>query len=870
MTKTFININIINRIIIPIIFIFSVKSATSQISEHSIKSALICNIANNISWQNESDIQQYNMAILSPDSVLFKRIKRISCLNKFKGKQLNVYLIKSIDKIKPNTHIIFCSRYYIDLLKNYNRQKHNNTLLITEACNDDNLYMVNLYKDNKTNKLLYKVSQNNIKSGNLSCSDDLLIWGGSHLDIRELYMKTNSKLNNKIQDYNNLQSQLEQTQLEKDSIRQEQQALLTNIRILLYKIAQKENELSELNSNIRSKDKMLSNAETKLKNKETLLINASDESKKLEQQIVLAEGKLNQLDSLIEENRQYINIQENLIKKKENLITLTQQRIKLQRIIVLVSIALLVLSVIAISFYLKAYRIKNRSNKKLEKLVAEKTDELQQSQAYFESLFGNSPIALLELDLAGVYEYITSLDLSLEEVFEKLQTDKELIKITAEKIVLRNLNNLAIKLFRLENVENKNKFFFDYTIEHYNDVYLQYKLMVLEKVKYSVYESSRNITDTETVHVKINWILLEENNVYSNVLIAIQDISELKQYQQELTNHKEHLEDIVVQRTEQIQQLNEQLFAQNQNLMANNQQLETQQDQIKLLNKKLIKTNTNLQIQKDQLKETIDELKNTQNQLVQSDKMASLGLLTAGIAHELNNPINFINAGNQVLKALFAKVLPILEMQTKIANNTITDAELSDMRKNINYAELIESIKTVLTNMDTGVERTSKIIKGLTTYSRKNDDVYQKYDIKKAIKNTLIILQNEYKNRITLIEQYHSDNVINCIAGKIDQVFMNIISNAIDSIEGKGTIKILTTVNKNNLVVTIEDSGKGISKENKAKIFDPFFTTKKVGKGVGLGLYISYGIIQKHKGKIKVDSELKKGTKFTIELPLNA
>lgn len=274
---------------------------------------------------------------------------------------------------------------------------------------------------------------------------------------------------------------------------------------------------------------------------------------------------------------------------------------------------------------------------------------------------------------------------------------------------------------------------------------------------------------------------------------------------------------------------------------------------------------------KNELETKIRELKETQSQLVLSERMASLGQLTAGIAHELNNPINFINAGivglEQDLKDLMLLLEKYEAVETK-ENAKELLVEIKMIKQKIDYDYLKKEIPETIESIISGVGRSIEIVDGLRDFSYGNSKNYVYADINKCIKTTLTLLQYKLKDRIELVLDFDASNEeILCNPSELKQVFMNILMNAIQAIKDKGTITISTRKEVNNTKILIEDDGVGMDDNVKTHLFEPFFTTKEVLEGTGLGLSISYGIIQKHDGEIKVESELGKGSKFIITLP---
>jgi signal transduction histidine kinase len=264
--------------------------------------------------------------------------------------------------------------------------------------------------------------------------------------------------------------------------------------------------------------------------------------------------------------------------------------------------------------------------------------------------------------------------------------------------------------------------------------------------------------------------------------------------------------------------------------------------EIETLNEELTSTNEELHSQRDNLETALSNLQKAQNQLVQSEKMASLGVLAAGVAHEINNPLNFIQGG-------------ILAIEDYIKEN------IPEHRK---------GIIPLLQIVNTGVSRTTRIVSSLNHYSRKDDFVCESCAIHSIIDNCLLMLNDKIIKGISIRKEYTLKPFSNmCNEGKMHQAILNILSNAVDAIEGEGLISISTTLANEFLEISITDNGCGIPNENRTKITDPFFTTKDPDKGTGLGLSITQNIIKEHKGILEFESEVGKGTTVLIKLPVN-
>ncbi|MFT5618932.1 MAG: signal transduction histidine kinase, partial [Arenicella sp.] len=282
-----------------------------------------------------------------------------------------------------------------------------------------------------------------------------------------------------------------------------------------------------------------------------------------------------------------------------------------------------------------------------------------------------------------------------------------------------------------------------------------------------------------------------------------------------------------------------------------------------------------IEAQNKELENTLDDLKEAQIQLIHSEKMASLGQLTAGIAHEINNPINFISGGVEALTMILDDLFKVMETYSGFEDADEVQLEkikqdVREIKIEVEYDDLVVDIGQMLKDIKYGTHRTAEIVVGLRNFSHSNETKKAPANLHECIETTLTILRNQYKDKIEIIRDFDDKlPIVNCTIGQINQVFMNIIANSIQAIDGKGEIRISTKKLENDKVaIIISDSGKGMTEEVRNKVFDPFFTTKDIGKGTGLGLSISHGIIKDHEGEISVTSELGKQTTFRIELPI--
>ncbi|MES2513545.1 MAG: 7TM diverse intracellular signaling domain-containing protein [Bacteroidota bacterium] len=275
-----------------------------------------------------------------------------------------------------------------------------------------------------------------------------------------------------------------------------------------------------------------------------------------------------------------------------------------------------------------------------------------------------------------------------------------------------------------------------------------------------------------------------------------------------------------------------------------------------------------------ELKNTLSNLKETQAQLVNAEKMASLGQLTAGIAHEINNPINFVSANVKPLKLDIGDVLTLLEKYELIASQEISAGKLMEIekfKKEIDIEYLKKEMADLLSGIEDGAKRTADIVSGLKNFSRLDESDIKHANINEGIESTLILLKSAIPENTDLVIDLGAIPLIECLPGKLNQVFMNLFSNALYAISRKNnnsrnSLTIKTYASADKVFVSIVDTGIGMTAEVKAKIFDPFFTTKDVGEGTGLGMSIVFKIIESHRAVIEVESEQGVGTKILLIL----
>jgi PAS domain S-box-containing protein len=274
----------------------------------------------------------------------------------------------------------------------------------------------------------------------------------------------------------------------------------------------------------------------------------------------------------------------------------------------------------------------------------------------------------------------------------------------------------------------------------------------------------------------------------------------------------------------------------------------------------------------NELRETNRKLEEAHHQLLQSEKLASIGQLAAGVAHEINNPIGYVYSNLGTLGKYLADLFRLIDEYgdaLKQLDGTPEAERLMALEKQLDLDFLREDLNALMDESREGITRVKKIIQDLKDFSRAGaNEEFQWADLHQGLESTLNIVHNELKYKARVIRHYGELPQIECLPSQLNQVFMNLLVNAAHAIPEKGDITVSTGSEGGEVWVKVADTGKGIPPENLKRIFDPFFTTKPVGKGTGLGLSLAHGIVEKHQGRIEVESEVGKGACFTVRLPV--
>lgn len=413
-------------------------------------------------------------------------------------------------------------------------------------------------------------------------------------------------------------------------------------------------------------------------------------------------------------------------------------------------------------------------------------EELRQNKEMFETLFDSAPIDISVMDRQGRYMLVN------KQVADKLNLPAEfIIGKTSEEIGLHfeEESLLAIEQELMNNGFVRAKELISWHSEG--------------EINYSYYNGNQITINGEAC-----------------LLNTSLEFTDKKKIEKELEDYKNHLESLIQDRTEELVAANEEL---------------------KAINEELFDKNHLIGKQKEELEATLESLKSLQLKLIQSEKMASLGILTAGVAHEINNPVNFIANGTAAVESY-----------------------ISD-----NHQDSLEELTPLFDAIAAGVKRVTGIVRSMSKYNRSETLPASDCNIHEILDDGLTLLYNQYKTRINIIRKYTPEKLlVTGHEGQLHQVFLNVLANAIQAIENEGEVVVQTFKLENRVRIRITDNGTGMTEEQLRHIYDPFYTTKAPGKGTGLGLSISHRIISDHNGTISCESTMYKGSCFTIDLPL--
>lgn len=777
-------------ILVLFVLLFS-GNLIAQVDQEKIKASMLYYLCDYITWpQPKNNFKQFNIAVLGGKPEFSDELKRIARSGKkIHNKNINLEIATETN-LNPNFHVLYVGQKHHSKIKEYlTFCKENNILMITEELNNQVFTAINFFYNPQKQAINIQVNKQNLILSKLDYDDEILVLGGNLLDVKELYQATQELLEAEARKVQQFEQQIKEINR---TLSQKNQELVTRNQEIIFlnkNIANSQQKLSVMLDSLTNMKTSMNLQNQKYDKKQQQISELENNFETLKKQQALQQQtiqdkikKLQQLDAEIEKREQTIKKQEKQIQIKEQKI---QQ--KNQSVILLV-ISVFLVSVLGIFLFLRS-RTRKKYSELLEKEVEARTYELKKSEQNYRQIFN------------GVSDYI-------------------IIQTIDGEIISANTPMLNAYGYTLDEIKQTDIGTISDQTAGYNNSEAQQMFELAKQNKQHSFDWKAKRKDGSTFWVIVT-LKVTTIGGENRILAVVRNNDENKKNEIELQKYRNHLEKLVKEKTTDLKAANEELSSTNEELYSKNGIILKQ-------NKEL--TNT------------LKNLRETQAQLLQAEKMASLGILTAGVAHEINNPLNYIMGaygGLQMIQEDYKDVLP---------------KEKFDM--------LLYALKT-------GVDRASAIVQGLNQFSRDSQNYDEICDIHEIIDNTLTVLNNQLKHKIEIIKQYEQHKyVVKGNVGKMHQVFLNILTNSIQAIEQQGQISIVTAIENNRVNISIADTGKGIAQENLKKITDPFFTTKPPGQGTGLGLSITYNIIQEHHGHLYFESELAKGTTTHIQLPI--
>lgn len=825
----------INYIVILITLLFTNQKIIGQISASEIKAGLILRICENVTWSKPIN-DKITIACLSTDQSVYRLLKPTESQLKIQNKKIEIVQITKTIEFKKYHAIYYNSENYDNSFDILAGARDNNVLVITDNYNDPLFAMINLY--NKDEKIAFKVNIPNLTLAGFSIKPSLLLNGGSVVDIKQAYEKFESNLKENTSKLNETKLELSKTEnflKQRDKIIKDREL---EIERFTNEIKQYQAESAKLIAQVEYEKTLIDQNSTILSQKSNELLKKDEQLRLIYKDIEKKQTELNFLKNNVSELKNESGVLKNTISSKDEVLNQRELFISNQRKLIIVYVGFIIVLIVAALALTRLFFLKKKHNEELELKVNERTLELYHQKQQYLNLFNLAPVAILEIDFSKSKSYLDSLNITDEESYDRIiNANPQYLVECLLKMDYLNVNKALLVMYEINDIslikKHYSKPFDPIVIESLKN---DFKIIFYSN-KVNSYNSIRYNSKKEKLDIMIQWLDVSPNHEkFSRVLVTMTDITNLRKIESELLKHQRDLELLVKERTDEIGSLNEELISQNSNLNETNLVLEKVVNELEIANKELKE-------QKITLHNTLSELQQTQLQMLQSEKMASIGILTAGVAHEINNPLNFISSSIYALDELMKEV-------------QIPDDVKSDY-------------KLLLGSMNEGVQRATAIVKSLNTFNRKDQNIFQLCNIHNVIDNALLLLNHEIKNKHQVVKLY-TNKPYNLIANSesLHQVFMNIFSNAVYSMKQEGTLTIETQLEKKFISIIITDTGEGMSDNVLKNIFDPFFTTKESGKGVGLGLAIVYKIIKEHKGEIKYSSKINFGTKVFINLPL--
>jgi PAS domain S-box-containing protein len=794
-------------------------SVAQTFSDSEIRAAYVFQFAQNIYWPNEEKIDSFSIIVYGTNLSMYSIFYELASTRTLKGKPISVkhfYSLLDIHQPYPNIFYLESENTH-EHQQVYNKFINTNTLVITDDSKQHPLVMINFrYDDSKKRKINFEINSSVIEQQQkLSVQPRLLLLGGTVIDLTDLFHKKEVELQDERTRASQYQLELER---QKDLIANQNAAIdsqkvqislqIEQIEEQKLKIENQQSNLDNLLVEIAQQQKILSDKMASLGEQENAIAdqkNIIDEQSKV----------INRRNSILDRQRKEVDEMQKRIEDQRQVLIKQSKQIQTQQGLLSIFTITILLAIGMIFFIYKSFQNKKRANRILE----EKNAAIE---------IKNKEIDQQREEMRSQAELLANTNKELEKLsIVASETDNSIVIMDAKgNIEWMNPAYTRITGFTMEELFKEIGSTLVEVSSHPGIEDL-YKLCI-EKKETITYETSFVQKNDEVIWLQTTLTPILNSNGEIVKMVAIDsNITEMKNAHEETIA----MIDEIVSQAELIQNQNDEILRQR------------------------------------------DHIEKTQKQLMQSEKMASIGVLTAGIAHEINNPINFVYAGVNSMMRDFSDLDQVLKEIQGIDNMDVDPVEVLSRIKSkmeeYDFKEAHNAVMQTLNDIRIGAQRTAEIVEGLRNFSRAENEVWGEVNIHRVLDGVLVLLKNTYKNRIEIAKNYNESlPELECKPGKINQIFMNIISNAIDAIENQGIITISTSIMDDEMIVSIKDTGQGMSEEVQSKIFDPFFTTKEVGKGVGLGLAITYAIIEEHQGRLNVNSKVGEGTDFSVIIPL--
>jgi len=797
---------------------FSILIKAQNPTDADVKTALIYNFIKYVNYNQIQSKDTFYVVLYGEDPSLTEKLSNLRD-SRVNGKSISIRKLNKIDTSNKIDLLFIFNEYNFEISRIYRLINGSEILLVTDRYENKQEVMINFIHEGN-NKVKFEINTKNIQEAGLSISPKLLLLGGTELDIRELYKNTEKSLINERERSEQIENELKTKMQEIKRLTDLSANLFIKIDTLnsivnsnIYYIQRQESRLDSLNKEQIFLTFEASYRKKALDSTNFSLITRNKEIKKLDIQLSDKQKQLENSISSLQSLKDEIGDKEIILKQQKG-------KIQTQKITLIVFMAFLILLGAFLLYIYRNYKSKQAKNIELERrnLQINRQNEKIQAQA----------------------TQLKNTNLELQK-----------LSIVAEKI-----NNAVIIMDKNGNLEWVNDGFirmFGYTFDEFikksgsnfisassnSDPLNILKTCLIEKKALS-YESEM-ITKTNEkkwLHSTITPVVDQQNEVLKLVAIDT-DISKLKEAENKI--------------------------------LKKNLEIEEKAEKLLIQAKDLTMANHELEIQKNRAEVALKNLKNAQSQLVANEKMASLGQLTSGIAHEINNPINYISSSIEGLRNILGDIKLLMNQYDKLKIEKENEGILK-LKKEIGYNELLTGFDELTLNIKLGVDRTKEIVNSLRTFSRVDEDNFSLIDVNELIDSSIILIGKKYKDRIKIVKKYQKLPTIEGIAGGLSQVFLNILVNAIQAIKEEGEITISTLLVKEadteKIKINFTDTGVGMTKEVQEKIFEPFFTSKDIGEGTGLGMSIVYSIIKQHNGQIEVKSHPGKGSSILIYLPI--